>query len=252
MVEIKKEKLKIQIFDTRKAMGEASAKLAAKKIKELISSKGGANVIFAAAPSQDDMLKALIAIDEIDWSKVIGLHMDEYIGLPKGASQTFRSYLDENIFSKVPFKKVFYLEDCMEEGVDAAEKYTSILKEFPVDMVCMGVGENGHIAFNDPGFADFNDSSLVKYVDLDDKCRQQQVNDGCFPDFSSVPSQALTLTIPALTSASMLVCVVPGERKADAIGQMINEEISESCPASIIRRHSNAVLFLDNASAVQL
>ena len=174
--------------------------------------------------------------------------MDEYIGLKEDAPQGFGNFLRRAIFDKVPFRSVHYLNGQIEPGRACAE-YAEKLAEKPVDVVFMGIGENGHIAFNDPHVADFNDPAVVKIVDLDEKCRQQQVNDGCFEALDDVPTHAMTLTIPALCRAKRLFCVVPAATKAWAINETINGEVSEHCPASVMRRHENATLYIDNDSS---
>ena len=252
MKKITKDLLSVEIYDTRAQMGVAAGAVAADRIKKILAEKGEANVIFAAAPSQNEMLAALIEADGIDWSKVNAFHMDEYIGLSADAPQGFGNFLKAAIFSKLPFKSVNYI-NCEAEDVDAeCERYTSLLKANPVDVVLLGIGENGHIAFNDPHVADFNDTATVKAVELDEVCRQQQVNDGCFKTLSDVPKFALTLTIPTLVSAKHLVCTVPAATKAWAVGKTVNGEISEAVPATIMRKHNSVVMFCDSDSGSEL
>ena len=173
--------------------------------------------------------------------------MDEYVGIDKSAPQGFAMFLKNALFDKVPFKTVNTLDSTANPEQEAA-RYSKLLAENPVDIVCMGIGENGHIALNDPHVADFNDSSLVKKVDLDDVCRMQQVHDGCFASLDDVPKYALTLTIPALTSGKYQFCVVPAETKANAVKNTVYGDIDERCPASILRTLDNAVLYCDNDS----
>ncbi|GAB1481547.1 glucosamine-6-phosphate deaminase [Treponema sp.] len=206
-------------------------------------------MVFAAAPSQNEFLEALLAIPGIPWELVVAMHMDEYIGLPKDSTQRFSVFLDDRIFSKVKFKQVHRLNSSTADPGAECKRYARILESNKVDIVCMGVGENGHIAFNDPPVADFNDPELVKVVLLERSCREQQVHDGCFVNLEAVPTHAMTLTIPALFGAAHLVCVVPGPLKAQAVRAMLRGEISTACPASILRKHPNARLFLDGASA---
>ena len=176
--------------------------------------------------------------------------MDEYIGLDKDAPQGFGKYLRDRLFDQVPFKSVNCI-DCTAVDPEAeGERYSQVLRDNPTDIVCLGIGENGHIAFNDPPVADFNDPKLVKIVELDPVCRQQQVNDGCFATLSDVPTHALTLTVPALVRAPYAVCVVPATTKAQAVHDTLcNDEISEKCPATILRRHDNATLYIEPNSA---
>ena len=248
MKTMQKDSLRVEIYDTRAEMGKAAGTLAAKRIRECLQKKGRANVIFAAAPSQNEMLETLVAAPDIDWSRVKAFHMDEYVGLSKAAPQCFGNFLKEHIFGKLPFGSVHYI-DCEAADKEAeCARYTALLEENPVDIVLLGIGENGHIAFNDPPVADFLDPRLVKVVELDPVCRQQQVNDGCFASLELVPKFALTLTVPALMAAEHLVCTVPAATKARAVERTVNDEVGEHCPATAMRRHESAVLFCDRDS----
>lgn len=242
-----KNKLDIEISNSRKEMGEIAATLVAKKINELLSEKDELNMIFAAAPSQNEFLASLIEKD-IEWSKINAFHMDEYVGLQQDAPQLFANFLKEKIFSKVSFKNVFYLNGNTGDSEKECMRYTTLLNKYPTDIVCLGIGENGHLAFNDPP-ADFSDTALVKIVTLDSLCRQQQVNDKCFDVIESVPTQALTLTIPALMRGSYLYCVVPGLLKAPAVHNTIYKNVDPAYPSTILRMHDNAILFLDKESS---
>jgi glucosamine-6-phosphate deaminase len=173
--------------------------------------------------------------------------MDEYIGLPADAPQGFGNFLRRAIFDKVPFASVDYIY--ADESIeDTCARYTAILEQHPVDIVFMGIGENGHIAFNDPGFADFDDPLAIKKVALDDKCRNQQVHDGCFASLEEVPKYALTLTVPTLFRAGKLICVVPAPTKADAVRATVCGPVTEACPSTIMRRHGDARMFVDSDS----
>lgn len=244
--------MQVCVLDSRDAMGRAAAHAAAECLRALLGEKDAVNMIFAAAPSQNETLKYLAAEKDIDWQRVNAFHMDEYIGLPAGAPQAFGRYLKEHIFDLVPFRSV-NLIDASATDIDAeCARYAALLKEYPADIVCLGIGENGHIAFNDPGVADFNDPCLVKAAELDDICRRQQVNDGCFGSIDEVPAHALTLTIPALTGAKHMICTVPAATKAWAVEQTVNGELSEKVPATIMRRHTGAQLFCDGDSGKAL
>ena len=252
MKTLKVDNLNVKIFDTRREMGEVAALEIKNKFCELLSKKTEINVIFAAAPSQNDVLKSLTEDKDIDWSRINAFHMDEYIGLDKDAPQGFGNFLRDHIFGLVPFKSVNYI-DCTAKDPDAeALRYAKILENNPTDVVIMGIGENGHIAFNDPPVADFNDSVLVKPVKLDEICRNQQVNDGCFAKIEDVPTHALTLTVPALVRAPYLFCIVPAPTKAWAVKETLTGSIDEHCPASILRKQANANLYLDKDSASML
>jgi len=250
--EFESDKLKIKIFHTREEMGFEAAKEAAEKIKAFLKQKAFLNIVFAAAPSQNDFLYSLVKEQDIEWNRIRAFHMDEYIGLSKDATQGFGNFLKAAIFDKVPFKEVFYLYD---ENLGADEncaRYELLLEKYPTDLVFMGIGENGHIAFNDPHVALFDDPRKVKLVDLDLICRTQQVNDGCFPSLDKVPKHAITLTIPALMSATNIFCIVPTERKDIAVKLTVEGIINESCPASILRNHPDATLYLDKDSSALL
>ncbi len=236
--------LQVNVYDTRAEMGAAAGANVVNRINELLAKQPVVRIIFAAAPSQNEVLAYLAADKTIDWSRIDVFHMDEYIGLPAGASQRFASFLVNGLFEKVKPRNVYLIDD--QDGIDATcASYAALLNEAPVDIVCLGIGENGHIAFNDPPVANFTDPETIKPVTLDDACRQQQVNDGCFPTFDDVPQQALTLTIPALLSGKYLYCVVPGKTKSEAVKNVIEGEISTSCPASILRQHPNCILYTD-------
>lgn len=248
MTTFKKEKLTVKIFPTREDMGIDAANDVATAINEMLQKKDEINMIFAAAPSQQEFMQHLIADKSIDWTRINAFHMDEYIGLEKDASQAFGNFLKERLFSKAPFKSIHYI-DGQEDPEKECERYAQLLDKYPVDIVCLGIGENGHIAFNDPHVADFNDPKMVKVVDLDLACRTQQVNEGCFIKLNLVPSQAITVTIPALLKADSMFCMVPAENKAKAVKRTLNGEIDEECPATILRTKEKAILYLDKASA---
>ena len=248
------KKLRVKIHDTRAEMGAVAADDIAAAIRGVLSHKAVCNMIFAAAPSQNEMLAALIAQPDIEWNRVNAFHMDEYIGLAPDAPQGFANFLRAAIFDKVPFRSVNYLDGVAATKDTAAEcaRYAALLEREPVDITCMGIGENGHIAFNDPPVADFDDPALVKPVALDEICRNQQVHDGCFAALDDVPTHALTLTVPALTRAAQVFCVVPAATKARAVRDTLLGDISTACPASILRRHPDATLYLDMDSASML
>ena len=243
----KVDRLSVKVYDNRESMGAAAASEAAACLRDILARKEEVNVVFAAAPSQNEFLAALSKAEGIDWGRVSALHMDEYVGLPEDAPQGFGNFLRRAIFDKVPFKEVFYIGSELPKE-EAIARYDRILSERHIDIVFMGIGENGHIAFNDPHVADFNDPLRIKEVDLDLKCRTQQVHDGCFRNLEDVPEYALTLTCPTLFGADHLFCVVPASTKADAAYAMLRGPVTEACPASILRRHEDATLYLDSDS----
>ncbi|SOD13299.1 glucosamine-6-phosphate deaminase [Pedobacter xixiisoli] len=241
-------KLDVRIYETRKEMGRAASDKFVKEANELLKIKEEINVVFAAAPSQNEFLETLQP-ESLDWSKINAFHMDEYIALAADAPQGFGNFLKQRLFNKFNFKSVNYLNGNADDIAAECARYTNLLQEHPVDIVCMGIGENGHLAFNDPPVADFEDTQTVKVVILDEICRQQQVNDGCFANLEEVPTKALTLTIPALLSASYINCVVPGPTKAEAVKHTLESEISTANPSTILRTHPNVVLYLDDDSS---
>ena len=247
--EFTKDKLKVKIFATRPEMGAYAAEEAKAAIKEALSKKAEIRMIFAAAPSQNEFLASLTSDKTIDFTRIHAFHMDEYIGLDKDAPQGFGNFLDRAIFSKAPFKSVTYLNGQCADPEEECKRYSALLNAAPIDIVCMGIGENGHIAFNDPPVADFNDPFSVKVVKLDEICRMQQVNDGCFDSIDKVPTHALSLTVPRLINAEKLFCIVPAPTKAKAVKATLEGEITTACPASILRRHDCATLYLDADSA---
>ena len=252
MKQFKKDELLVKIFETRQEMGKVAALDIKAKIKELLSQKAEINMIFAAAPSQNDMLKSLAEDKEIEWNRVNAYHMDEYIGLSKDAPQGFGNFLKDHIFGLAPFKSINYIDCTATNPEQEAERYGKLLLDNPTDIVIMGIGENGHIAFNDPPVADFNDKKVVKPVKLDEICRNQQVNDGCFKSIDEVPTHALTLTVPTLMKAPYLFCIVPAPTKANAVYATINGEIGEVCPATALRLHKDSILYLDGDSSKKL
>lgn len=247
-----KDKLKVNIYDSRADMGQHAAQDISAKIKQLLCEKPQINMIFAAAPSQNEVLAALVADKSIPWERVNAFHMDEYIGLDPAAPQCFGNFLREHIFGLVPFGSVNYIKSDATDPDEESRRYAEILAQNPIDIVVMGIGENGHIAFNDPPVADFGDKYLVKPVKLDEICRQQQVNDGCFAAIDAVPTHAITLTVPMLTSAPWLFCIVPAATKAWAVRETLTGSIDEHCPASVLRTHDGAVLYLDPDSSATL
>ena len=245
----KKDELTVRVFDTRENMGVVAAAEAASWIKEALSKKEEINIIFAAAPSQNDFLRSLIK-EDIEWNRINAYHMDEYIGLSEDAPQGFANFLRRAIFDLVPFKSVNCFNGQNPDPKAECERYTKLLLDNPCDIIFMGIGENGHIAFNDPGFAFFNDPETVKIVKLDEVCRNQQVNDGCFASIDLVPTHAYTLTVPIMMAAPKMMLVVPTALKAKAIHDTVLGTVTEMVPASIVRTHKGgATLYTDEAGA---
>jgi glucosamine-6-phosphate deaminase len=251
------ENLQTREYSDRDTLGIEAAQFAGSVISDAIAKNGEARIILACAPSQNEFLASLAAPSrsgaDIDWSRVTVFHMDEYVGFTAGVDESFRHYLRTHFLDLLPAQPVFHPIHG-EAPVLQVEctRYSRLLGEKAIDLACLGIGENGHIAFNDPPVADFRDAQTIKVVELDAACRQQQVNDGCFPLLNLVPAQALTLTIPALFGARHISAVVPGRRKARAVHDTLLGPVATACPASILRTHSRAVLHLDRDSAAML
>ena len=243
------DRLAVNIYESRAEMGRAAASDIKEKILACLAVKESIRMIFAAAPSQNEVLAALAADKEIPWERVHAFHMDEYIGLAADAPQGFGNFLREHIFGIAPFASVSYIDISAEDAEAECARYASLLAKAPIDIVVMGIGENGHIAFNDPPVADFEDKKAVKPVALDEVCRKQQVNDGCFASLDEVPKTAITLTVPTLMAGGALFCIVPAKTKAAAVKNTLSGEIGEWCPATALRRHENATLYLDADSS---
>ncbi len=245
MIRLKQNFLHVKIYSAREELGRAAADETAKAIHAALFDRDSIAMIFAAAPSQEDMLSAFVQIPDIPWERIDAFHMDEYIGLSADDPRCFSNFLESRLFSRVPFRSVYRIDAAAADPQEECSRYSELLKTAEPSIVCMGIGENGHIAFNDPPVADFNDTALVKIVELDRLCRQQQVNDGCFPRFDDVPTHAITLTVPALMAPERRICVVPGVSKHKAVTNTVNGPVSTACPASILRTKPGTVLFLD-------
>ncbi|PYS71004.1 MAG: glucosamine-6-phosphate deaminase [Acidobacteria bacterium] len=243
------DKLNVYVYDSRPSMGAAAAAVVAAEIRGLIEAKGRAVAIFASAPSQNEFLAALVAAPDIDWSRVTGFHLDEYLGMDEHAPQSFRRFLVDRLVSKVPFGEFHGLRGDAEDGAAETQRYNALLESNPPDFAVLGIGENGHLAFIDPPFCDFNDPQAVKVVELDEVCRAQQVNDGAFATIDDVPKEALSLTVPTVMAQPKLFAIVPGPAKRNAIKSTIEGPVATTCPASILRQHSDAHLFIDRDSA---
>ena len=244
--------LQVEVYSNRDDMGKAAALYALAYLASIQDSKDEIRIVVGSAPSQDEFYHHLSSLPEssaIDWSKFVVFHMDEYVGLTSDHPASFRAYQKEHFVSKVPLKAFHEIRGEADDPEAECLRLSALLSEAPIDLACCGIGENGHLAFNDPPVADFNDPVNAKVVELDDICRQQQVNDGCFPDFDSVPTHAITLTLKVFKEANVLSCVVPAPTKAKAVAATINGPISTDCPATLIRNHSNACMFLEPDSA---
>jgi glucosamine-6-phosphate deaminase len=243
--------MNVRICSTRVEMGQASAAMGAAAIARAIEQDGRAAVVFASAVSQNEFLDALAESDRVDWSKVVAFHMDEYIGLGPDHSASFRRFLNDKLWSRV--KPAVFHQLAGEAGdIDGEIRRFSELLEREQPSICFaGIGENGHLAFNDPP-VDFEDKELVRAVELDEVCRRQQVFDGAFGHITEVPRTALTITVPAIVRIPTLILNVPGSNKAEAVKRTVEGPVTPDCPASILQRHANATLFVDVDSAALL
>lgn len=242
----------LHVFPHRQAMGEAAARLVQTEIVRLVETKGRARIVMACAPSQDDYYAALIPLARATpdvWSRVEVFHMDDYLGLTANHPQSFRRYLQSRFLDHVEVAAFHPIRGEAADTAAEAARYQELLAEDPIDIISMGIGENGHIAFNDPPVADFDDPVLIKVVELDPVCRQQQVNDGCFPSLEDVPRHAFSLTLPVFAAAGLLCCIVPTQRKARAVRDTLHAPVGPACPATLLRTHPRAELFVDAAAA---
>jgi glucosamine-6-phosphate deaminase len=242
------DNIRVRIADNRDLLGEISARAVADTIRAQLKERSQINLVFAAAPSQNEFLAALLR-QPIEWHRLNAFHMDEYIGLDQHAPQSFAWYLQTHLFGMAHFRSVHLLNGIAPDLAAECTRYEGLLRQFPIDIVCMGIGENNHLAFNDPPVADFHDPKSVKVVSLDEDCRRQQVNDGCFPSLVAVPERALTLTIPALLHCRFIFAMVPGERKAKAIFHTLNGPVTKQYPSTILKQHPAVQLFLDKDSS---
>lgn len=242
--------MKVSIGSTTKEMAEAAAKFAAEGIIAAISEKGSARIIVATGASQFDFLQALVATPGIDWTKITGFHLDEYVGLPVAHKASFRKYLRERFVATLPAPLAQFVEVNGEaDDLDAeCARLQALINEAPVDVACVGIGENAHLAFNDPP-AQFETDAAYLVVDLDEACRRQQVGEGWFATMDDVPTRAITMSIPQIMRSKRIVCTVPDQRKAVAVKNTVEGEISNMVPATIMQKHDNCVIFLDQDSA---
>ena len=240
----------LQVYPNRAQMGEAAARDAAECIRTLLKTHEQINCIFAAAPSQNEFLAALLR-QEIEWGRINAYHMDEYVGFELGHPKSFNHFLSESIFDRVPFRSVHLINGANDPD-EETRRYGALLDAAPTHITFMGIGENGHIAFNDPPAADFQDAVPIKKVRLDEVCRAQQVHDGCFASLDEVPRYALTVTVPRLAASEHIFCIVPAASKHKATVAALTGPISEACPASILRRTDNVRMYIDEDCAGDL
>lgn len=242
----------IQLHETKSENGKAAAAFGAAAIRDAIAARGKANIVVATGASQFEMLEALVAEPGIDWSKVTGFHLDEYIDMPESHPASFRKYLKERFTGKLPSLGAFHFVVGDAADLDAElSRINAVLDAHPIDVMFAGIGENGHLAFNDPP-ADFESTVAYKVVQLDERCRRQQFGEGWFKTFDDVPTEAISMTVQRIISAKVVVLTVPDERKAEAVQHVLEGPVTNLWPASILQQHPNCHAFLDSAGARRL
>jgi glucosamine-6-phosphate deaminase len=253
MIELRKsfyvDHLLVQIYDSEAKMSENVANITHQYLLNLLDKQDQVAILLATGNSQIRFLDALIALGRIDWSRIILFHLDEYLGITSDHPASFRRYLQERVEKKVSPQRFYYIAGDTLQPIAECDRYTQLLENQPIDLCCLGIGENGHLAFNDPAVADFDDPAKVKLVKLDDVNRQQQVNTGYFTNLADVPQYAFTVTIPMICSAKKIICLAPANRKAKIVKTLLTGDITTNCPASILRQQPQANLFLDIHSA---
>ena len=242
----------VRLFSSKLPMGVAAAAQAASILREAVRARGHATIIVGTGNSQLELIDALGAERDIDWKSIEIFHLDEYVGVPANHPASFRRWLKTHLADKVHPGKVHYIEGDAADLEKELARYGALLSARSIDLSFVGFGENGHIAFNDPHVADFSDPLTIKRVTLDHACRKQQEGEGHFPTIDAVPSEALTLTCPAILRSAYWICCVPDRRKAQAVKCALEGPLSPKCPASLARRHPRAFLYLDEESAALL
>jgi glucosamine-6-phosphate deaminase len=237
--------MKVKVFETKEELGKSAAEYGANLINEAISKRGKANIIVATGASQFEMLDNLIR-EKIDWNKVSAFHLDEYIGLSFDHPASFRKYLKERFVSKVPLKEFFYINGEVDVAGEC-DRLNRIIVQYPIDVAFVGIGENGHLAFNDPP-ADFEIDDPYIQVDLDKECRMQQFGEGWFNDIDEVPKRAISMTVKQILKSENIICSVPDKRKARAVKNVVDGEVRPEVPASILQTHGKTTLYLDAGS----
>jgi glucosamine-6-phosphate deaminase len=240
--------LSAEVHNNKDALGGAAAQFVGNAIREAVALRGAARLVLATGASQYEFLEALRRERDLDWGRVTAFHLDEYLGLTADHPASFRRYLHERVFQHLTFREIHLLQGEAADAEAECRRYAALLAQAPIDVACIGIGENGHLAFNDPP-ADFDAPGLVHVVSLDDACRRQQVGEGHFASLEAVPPKALSMTVPAILSAGVISCVVPDRRKAEAVRCSLQGPITPFCPGSVLRTHLNCRLFLDVDSA---
>lgn len=241
--------MNVEIFDSKEELGVQSAQDATNKIKQAIQEKGTANIILATGASQFETLNNIVETTDINWSKVVMFHLDEYVGMPETHPASFRKYLKERVLKNVPdLKAVHFINGDSDDINQECKRLNKIISEHPIDVALVGIGENGHLAFNDPP-ADFDTEEPYIVVELDEACRRQQMGEGWFDTVEDVPEQAISMSIKQILKSKRIICSVPDKRKATAVKHCLEGEVSNLHPASILQKHDNCTIYLDKDSA---
>ena len=239
----------IKIMPDKAQMGKAAAADGAEHIRRAIAERGDANIIVATGASQFEMLSELVHQLNMNWNRVTGFHLDEYVGLAIDHPASFRGYLWQRFVSKLPIPlRAFHFLDGEGDSRAECRRVAEIIRRHPIDVAFVGIGENGHLAFNDPP-ADFETEEPYLVVQLDDACRRQQLGEGWFPTFDDVPKQAISMSVRQIMKSRAIICTVPDERKAEAVRNSVECEVAPQVPASILQRHERCTLYLDKPAA---
>jgi glucosamine-6-phosphate deaminase len=241
--------MSVHVHDDVDQLAAAAAAEAADVLRDAIAARGVAHAMFASGNSQVLFLERLTTTPGLDWERVVGFHMDEYRGIDDRHTASFRRYMREHITDRVGLRAFHEIHGDADDPLEECDRYAGLLRAHPLDLCCLGIGENGHLAFNDPPVADFADARDVKVVELDRACREQQVREGHFATFDAVPEEAITVTIPALLRARRVLAIVPEARKREPVERALHGPVDTTCPASILRTRDNVTLHLDRASA---
>src|SRR6185312_13798064 len=241
--------MNVKIMPDKTSMGKAAAAAGAEHIRRALAERGAANIIVATGASQFEMLAAMVAESNINWNHVTGFHLDEYVGLPISHPASFRGYLWQRFVSKLPQPpRAFHFLDGERDPHAECQRVAEIIRRHPIDVAFVGIGENGHLAFNDPP-ADFETEEPYLIVQLDDACRRQQLGEGWFPTFDDVPKQAISMSVRQIMKSGAIICTVPDERKAEAVRNSVEGQMTTQVPASILQRHERCALYLDKPAA---
>lgn len=243
------DKARVYVYPSKRDTSEAAALEAASLLRTALAQRASARIIVGTGNSQDEMIRALAQAPDLDWSRMEVFHMDEYVGMSEEHPASFHRWLKTHLVDIVHPGKVNFMYGDAPDSSRECERYAVLLHSAPIDICFIGFGENGHIAFNDPGVADFHDPLAVKRVTMDERCRQQQVGEGHFPTLEAMPKEALTLTCPELLRAERLICTVPDLRKAEAVKNALTGPVTEACPSSLVRTHPAVAVYLDADSA---